>query len=533
MLPVVAAGVVLAPVLLLFLAVGVLRRRPSATGASESLLPVTIRSRSQQGSMFGSAHSLWPLDGGRGRSCMPCTCDCGAPSCEPTPCSRSAAAEAVTQVAELEKIFATDDRVADLLRLSAEVPPSGVMYVPDASLFARKLIAECGTARASLELLEHARAFREQNGLDGILRTSMPEQFLREMRAVVPHGLHKTDRWGHPLYIERIGQIVPKEMAAVWAKGAEPLSLPPAVRARAGVAKAGGFGPRGSDKVFTQPMNGAIYYHFQMVEYARLEYAEQARLHGRHVSKMVSIIDLSDLRLGIFASKACLDRLSSLSKLGDLLTVENLAAIWVVNAPWFFAKCWQAVSHLLMPRTAEKLRVLSPRESAAFLLSVVPAENLPSWLGGSCACEGGCVSAQGRPSAQQREYDARIGEWGACGACEGGGSGRAATATAAQSRARLASRSGGSPWAEWLQHVSLLRCFFHRPPGTVSPGRPLRASTSPFETPSKGGASSATPSVGESEEAPSHELEPLHTGSAQAGAGRQEALGGSREPAPF
>lgn len=457
----VLAALVAAALLVLASTLGLFRRRLALPGASQSLLPLV---GSRGSSIFGSRTSLHALDGQRERACLPCTCDCGSPMCEPSPCSRSAAAEAAKQLAELERAFARDERVDELLRLAAENPPSGLMYVPDRCLFARKLIVTCGTARASLALLESACAFREHHRVDEALRMSLPEPFRRQIRAVVPHGLHKTDRWGHPLYIERVGQIEPKLMAELWAAGADPLSLPP--HAREPRAAPGGGKDGGDDgKAF----NAAVLYHFQMVEFARLEYAAQGALHGRRVSKMASILDLSGLRLTLFASKACLERLGGLSRMGDLLTVENLAAIYVVNAPWFFAKCWQAVSHVLVPRTAEKIRVLAPGETAAFLRTVVPAENLPCWLGGTCDCAGGCVSADGQPSAAQAKSDAQIEAWGAAAAAL-----RPAAAVGRRLAPRAAQGGAFSLLLAWLRSAPLLRCFAQPAPGARSPGGAAR-----------------------------------------------------------
>ncbi|KAG8459123.1 hypothetical protein KFE25_002530 [Diacronema lutheri] len=506
------------------------RSRAAVSDAtSQALLPVSIRG-SRQGSRFSSPSLRWP-ESARGRTCMPCTCECDSPMCQPTPCSRAAAAEALKQVAELELALERDERTVRLLARARQTPPSGIMYAPDVPLFARKLIAECGTARAALQLLDHACEFRRYHRIDEILALQMPAEFVCKARAVVPHGLHKTDKWGHPLYIERVGQIVPAEMTALWSMGADLNSLPPRARECVGLlskATLTSAPAQRCGKIFAQPFNAAILYHFQMVEYARLEYEAQARLHGRRVCKMVSVLDLSELRLGMFTCRAAIDRLGALSKLGDLLTVENLAAIWIVNAPFFFAKCWQAVSHMLVPRTAEKLKVLSPRESVDFLRTVVPAENLPVWLGGSCECEGGCISGHGRPSAMQRKADAQIEAWAASSAaCGSALVARAAPAPAAD-EAPCAPRAQqrAAPFFAALRSALFLRCFLHSPPG--SPASRLHAvpASESHELACKGGLS-ATPSAGDSEDAPSHELHPTSSGSTQRAARPSDGTGGA------
>jgi len=396
--------------------------------------------------------------------------------CDPAPCSRSAAAEAAKQLAELETALAADARFGEMVRLAGQTPPAGLMYVADASLFARKLIGQCGTAKAALEQIELSREWRSYHRVDEILLHQVPGTFVRKARSVFPHGLHKTDAWGHPLYIECVGQIVPAEMGALWALGTSnlpPSALPPAGPPPAIAARQG--------KVFAQRPNATLWYHFQLVDFARLTYAAPRAQGQRRASKMVTILDLSGLRLGLFTSKACLDRLGLLAKLGDMLVVENLAAIYVVNAPWFFAKGWQAVSHLLVPRTAEKLRILTPAETGPFLRKMVPPENLPAFLGGDCTCgEDGCVSSSsGLPSAALRDLDERVRGWSAEFAsarllAEASEAKEVKGVTHPAAEIRLAPRGrGNAPLVAWLRSLVCSACF-----------RPSSAARSPASSPS-------------------------------------------------
>lgn len=457
---------------LALIALGVRACRRADASSSDLLSPLTSQSaRAKRSSSF--IHSFgW--DG----SCHPSTCACGSPMCEPPPCSRSAALDYPRQLAELERRFREDPRAAEALQHSQDTPPSGIMYCPDVTLFAHKVLATVHPASAAFEAFEHSLEFRKAHGVDELLLSPMDRAFVEHIRRVMPHSLHKTDRWGHPIYIERIGRIMPSAMSELWKAGATaPLAHKPAsVRASAPPPRASGRGlaimpgthahaEAVHQRLLDEPINAVVWYHFQMVEYARLEYERQARLHGRRVSKMVSILDLEGMRMGMFTNSACVERLKALSSLGDHVTFENLAAIWIVNAPWFFAKCWQAMSHLLVPRTAEKLRVFSPSETKAFLREVIDPENLPDFLGGTCRCPGGCVSEGGQPSATQRESDEAIRQW----ALQRGKSiqplsDRAASAQGA-SRA-LARPTPTLALSRWLATSGLFRCVagLARPP---------------------------------------------------------------------
>jgi len=331
-----------------------------------------------------------------------------------------------------------------------------------------------------MEALHQAMHFRAAHGVEEILQHRPHPDFAARLRGVIPHAVHGTDRWGHPLYIERVGKISLKQLQALWADGAGDDFVPPVVRPDPELIPRA---PQGTPKVVEQPLNACIWYHFQMIEYSRIGYEAESRDRGRHVSKMSAILDMEGLQLGMFANKACVERLASLSKLGDLLTIENLAAIWVVNAPWFFARCWQAVSHLLVPRTAEKLKVLSPQQTLSFLRTVVDPQHIPDFLGGECRCPGGCVSSHGHATQDQVARDEAIERWendrlSLEGARVGGVVAKASSAGVHLQRpVRKPAKTILAP--QWLSRSAFCRCIsFALPPAPQRRGQDEHPGTS-------------------------------------------------------
>lgn len=74
---------------------------------------------------------------------------------------------------------------------------------------------------------------------------------------------------------------------------------------------------------------------------------------------------------------------------------ERLGRLYLINAPWGFSTVFSVVKGWLDPITVEKIHVLGGNYQKE-LLAQVPAENLPTILGGTCNCEGGCaLSDQG------------------------------------------------------------------------------------------------------------------------------------------
>jgi hypothetical protein len=120
----VAAGLLLA-LLALTLCRGA-RAESVRNSASETLLPLTTRASAilpRVGSSFrlprvgSSVFRRRSREDSTERGCLPCTCDCGGPLCEPAPCSRAAEAEALKQLAELEAAFAADERIGEMVRV--------------------------------------------------------------------------------------------------------------------------------------------------------------------------------------------------------------------------------------------------------------------------------------------------------------------------------------------------------------------------------------------------------------------------------
>ena len=63
----------------------------------------------------------------------------------------------------------------------------------------------------------------------------------------------------------------------------------------------------------------------------------------------------------------------------------------IINAPTCFTAIWAVIKPWLSPRTLDKITILgmaNPPNHHAALLDLVPPENLPASLGGTCTCEG-------------------------------------------------------------------------------------------------------------------------------------------------
>jgi hypothetical protein len=73
----------------------------------------------------------------------------------------------------------------------------------------------------------------------------------------------------------------------------------------------------------------------------------------------------------------------------------------IINVPTSFTAIWTVIKQWLSPRTLDKISILGANQHQAALLDLIPPENLPASLGGSCTCDdmhsGGCALSNAGP----------------------------------------------------------------------------------------------------------------------------------------
>ncbi|KAH8104524.1 CRAL/TRIO domain-containing protein [Cristinia sonorae] len=121
---------------------------------------------------------------------------------------------------------------------------------------------------------------------------------------------------------------------------------------------------------------------------------------GRPIDGTFVIVDLKGFSLSQFWQMKNLAR-SSFQVSQDYFP-ETMAQLAIVNAPSSFTTIWSFIKPWLAKETVAKVDILGS-DYQSVLLDLIEAENLPSSLGGTCNCEGGCEKSNAGPWREGRQ----------------------------------------------------------------------------------------------------------------------------------
>ena len=138
-----------------------------------------------------------------------------------------------------------------------------------------------------------------------------------------------------------------------------------------------------------------------------------SRKAGQLLETCCSIMDLKGVGLSKVSSVYAY--VKEASAMSQNYYPERLGKLYLVNAPWGFSSVFSVVKGFLDPVTVQKIHVLGTGFQKE-LLEQVPKENLPTILGGTCECPGGCALSDlgpwrdpqwAKPPAWEREDQAK------------------------------------------------------------------------------------------------------------------------------
>lgn len=225
---------------------------------------------------------------------------------------------------------------------------------PDEHTAARFLKARKFDLAKAMEMYRKYLGWRQEFGTDEILSFKVPE--VSRIKEFYPHGYHKTDRMGRPIYIERLGQL-------------------------------------NLNRLFEETSEE------RMIRYSVREYEKLIReifpacsqAAGYPVEQTMTILDLGGASMKLL-SKRVYGFVKLLSGVAQDYYPEILGNMFIVNSPMLFSGAWAMIKPWLDKRTQQKITIVG-KNYREQLFNLVDPQNLPSFLGGSCLCPNGCLNS--------------------------------------------------------------------------------------------------------------------------------------------
>ncbi|KAL5551119.1 hypothetical protein UlMin_001295 [Ulmus minor] len=203
--------------------------------------------------------------------------------------------------------------------------------------------------------------WREEYRVDAIIKEFKYEEH-EKVKKSYPHGYHSVDRYGRPVYIERIGMIDLNALLQV------------------------------------TTVDRFVKYHVSEQEKTlNLRFPACSIAEKTHIASTTSILDVQGIGLANF-SKPARYIFMEIQKIDSNYYPETLHRLFIVNAGSGFKMLWKALKPFLDARTLAKIRVLG-YNYLNDLLEIIDQSNLPTFLGGNCTCAdyGGCLLSDKGP----------------------------------------------------------------------------------------------------------------------------------------
>lgn len=218
--------------------------------------------------------------------------------------------------------------------------------------YVRFLKARKWNVEKTLLMFQNWLAWRMEIRIEEVRVFSFPE--VNDVKLYYPHGFHKTDKLGRPIYIERIGAL---NLTRLWE--------------------------------VTNFERMELYF---VREYERMiheRFTACSRAAGRRIEQSLTILDLGGAAMKLM-SKKVYGFIKQISKIAQDNYPECLGNMFIVNTPLLFSGAWACVKPWLDKRTRDKISTHGSKFQKK-LFELVDPDDVPQFLGGNCNCLQGCL----------------------------------------------------------------------------------------------------------------------------------------------
>ena len=198
--------------------------------------------------------------------------------------------------------------------------------------------------------------WREDEKVDE-LRTSFDFNEILQVKEIYPHGYHKVDKMGRPLYIELLSKLDVGKLFKV-----------------------------------TTEERMVKYY---VKEYERLmkwRFPGCSAAMKKPIEQSLTILDCNTLGVSSLVGKTR-SFVQLATNIAQDYYPEMLGQMYLLNTGWLFKALWAIVKTFMDPKTAGKIHMLGGSYITE-LVKYIDEENIPECINGKCKCEnieGGCL----------------------------------------------------------------------------------------------------------------------------------------------
>lgn len=195
--------------------------------------------------------------------------------------------------------------------------------------------------------------WRNLKKIDNLLNVKISNSDL--IREILPFGFHNIDKFGRPIFINLFSEFKIDRMI--------------------------------NEVVDTE----AELYICKVLEYQnRVVLPTCSKIKGEYIETALNIVNIQDIGIG-FAIKSEKYVKMFFKTIQDFYP-ENLGKMILINANRLFSTIWSLIQHFIEEKTRSKITVCQ-EDYLETILNYVEIENLPSFLGGKCKCEKGCINS--------------------------------------------------------------------------------------------------------------------------------------------
>ena len=210
----------------------------------------------------------------------------------------------------------------------------------------------------TMEMFKKFLNWRIEKNVDDLRENYVLENLI-EIKKLYPHGYHRTDKLGRPVYIELYDKTDVKALFKI-----------------------------------TTEENMVKYYIKQYERQMKYIFPACSAVVQKPIEQSCTILDANGI--GITSIVGPIKGFLKLaSDIGQDYYPEMLGKMTIINVGMFFRAIWSMVKSFIDPKTQAKITLLKSNYKDE-LLKLVDEDKLPAFLGGKCTCDNfvyGCLGS--------------------------------------------------------------------------------------------------------------------------------------------